>query len=334
MSRRTHVLLVHEDAPQAPAALAPFLRARLARRGALGRPWSWLGRLGTAIVAWWRARQLAPSFSLLPGPSPRADALSLQATCLERVLGRRYRCHPVLHGGHPDASSAAAAVGREDQVIIVPMDPLCGPILRAGASAARRSVRKTTDQVHWTGPWSSDPGYLEALAEALRLAIHHRPGAGPYCILFIANGTAESRLGERARRAAADVAHAAGVQGSWTLAFVPDLGMASTLAGDAPDAFDALDKASGTVVVQHLGATSESRDTCVTLDHVLGLAARKRGLSWARAAAPGTRPTFIHALAARVQTIEREVGWTVPEDRLRADVAAAWKAHDRQLEEE
>jgi protoheme ferro-lyase len=319
------VLLVHEDAPRAAEAVAPFLRARLSREGVLGWPWSWLGGLGARIVAWWRARKLAPAIALLPGPSPRVDALAGQARALQKVLGRRYTCHPVLHGGRPDAAAAAAGVGKGEQVVIVPMDPICGPILRAGASAARRAVKRNTDKVHWTGPWSDDAGYLEAMAECLRLAIHRQPGGGAYRVLFVSNGEAEGKAGDRARRAAADVAHAAGVRAEWALAFLPDFGMAADPLGDA---LDALPTGGGTLVVQHLGATSEHRDTVVSLDRLLAEAAAERGLVWTRASAPGARPTFIHALAARVQHVEREVEWTVPEDRLRADVAAAWAAID------
>ena len=88
------------------------------------------------------------------------------------------------------------------------------------------------------------------------------------------------------------------------------------------------------MIVQHLGATSEHQDTLIALDRELAAAARARGLQWHRTEAPGTRPTFIHAVAARVQHVEREAGWTVPEDRLRADVAAAWAARDaKELEE-
>jgi len=331
MARKTHVLLVHEDAPCVPDAVAPFLRARLSRKGALTWPWSWLGRLGARIVAWWRARALAPAIALLPGPSPRVDALTAQAAAIQKLLGRRYTCHPVLHGGRPDAAAAAAAIGRDDQVVIVPMDPLCGPALRAGASGARRCARRTTERVHWTGPWSTDPGYLESLAECLRLAIHRRPGPGRYRVLFVSNGTSEGKAGERARRAAADVAHAAGVAAPWALFFLPEFGMAPTLLGDA---LDALPDGHETVVVQHLGATSEHRDTVVTLDRVLADAARERGLAWTRAAAPGSRPTLMRAVADRVQTVEREAEWTVPEDRLRAEVAAAWAALDAEAEEE
>ena len=325
MARKTHVLLVHEDAPRVPGDVAPFLQARLARAGALGWPWSWLGRLGAAIVAWWRARSLAPSIALLPGPPPRATALAAQSAAVQAVLGRRYACHPVLHGGRPAAAAAAAAVGKGDQVVIVPMDPLCGAALRAGASAARRAVRRTTERVHWTGPWADDPGYLEAMAECLRLAIHRRPGGGPYRVLFIATGEATGKAAERARRAAADVARCAAVAAPTDLAFVPEFGMAPTLLGDAPAG---LTGGAGTLVVQHLGATSEHHDTQVTLDQQLADAARALGLEWTRAPAPHTRPTLVHAIAARVQAVERDAGWTVPEDRLRADVAAAWAAID------
>jgi hypothetical protein len=107
--------------------------------------------------------------------------------------------------------------------------------------------------------------------------------------------------------------------------------MAPTLLGDA---LDALPDGHETVVVQHLGATSEHRDTVVTLDRVLADAARERGLAWTRAAAPGSRPTLMRAVADRVQTVEREAEWTVPEDRLRAEVAAAWAALDAEAEEE
>jgi len=333
---RTHVLLVHEDAPRSPDAVDAFVRARLSRKGVLTWPWSWLGGLGTRIVAWWRARTLAPTLNQLPGPSPRVDALTAQAAAVQAVLGRRYTCHPVLHGGRPDAATAAAAVARGEHVVIVPMDPVCGPILRAGASAARRRVRRTTDHVEWTGAWSDDAGYLESLAECLRLAIHRRPDAAPYRVLFVANGEREGRAADRARRTAADVAHAVGVRSEWSLAFLPDFGMSRDLLGAAVDGLPAAGRNAEVpdLVVQHLGATSEHRDTLVALDAHLAAEAEARGLSWTRAGAPGTRPTFIHAVAARVQHVERAAGWTVPEDRLRADVAAAWAALDTPGREE
>lgn len=333
---RTHVMLVHEDAPRSPDAVAAFVRGRLSRKGVLGWPWSWLGSVGARIVAWWRARALAPTLTLLPGPSPRVDGLTAQAAAVQAVLGRRYACHPVLHGGRPDAAAAAAAVAPGEQVVIVPMDPVCGPILRAGASAARRRVRRTTDHVEWAGAWSDDSGYLESLAECLRLAIHQRPAATQYRVLFVSNGEGQGRAAERARRAAADVAHAVGVRAEWSLAFLPDFGMSRDLLGAAVDALPEAGTEQGVkdLVVQHLGATSEHRDTLVTLDAHLSAVATARGLSWTRARAPGTRPTFIHAVAARVQHVEREAGWSVPEDRLRADVAAAWAARDARGSEE
>ena len=328
---RTHVLLVHEDAPRTPDAVGPFIRARLARKGVLGWPWSWMGGLGARLIAWWRARSLGPTIARLPGPSPRVDMLQAQAAALQSVLGRRYRCHAVLHGGHPDAAAAAAEVGRDEQVVIVPMDPVCGPILRAGASAARRAARRMTERIEWTGAWSDDPALIESLAEALRLAILRKTDPSPYEVLFITNGDANGRPAARARRTAADVAHAAGVQVQWSLAFLPDFGMAPDLLGTA---IDDLPESGGALIVQHLGATSEHQDTLIALDRELAAAARARGLQWHRAEAPGTRPTFIHAVAARVQHVEREAGWTVPEDRLRADVAAAWAARDaKELEE-
>jgi hypothetical protein len=49
--------------------------ARLARKGVLFLPLKWMRRLWAKVLAWWRARTLAPAIAQLLGPSPRPAEL-------------------------------------------------------------------------------------------------------------------------------------------------------------------------------------------------------------------------------------------------------------------
>jgi protoheme ferro-lyase len=330
MAPRTHVLLVHEDGPADPAAVAPHIAARLSRKGMTSLPFRWMRRLWARVLAWWRARTLAPALAQLPGPSPRPAELSAQATALQKVLGARYRCHGVLHDGQPDAARAAAEIGKGDHVVLVPMDPLVGPAMRPALSRAKAAVARAGAAVTWTGAWAGDEGWREAMAEVLRLAIQDRAQTGDYAVVLVASGDGAGASADRAREAARDLARRLRLRRPCTVGFLPDLGTHPRLEGALADTLPA--NASG-LVVAHLGATSDHRDTVLTLDRVLAHVAEARGQAWCRARPPGTRPTFIHALAGVVQAAERDAGWTVPEDRIRADVAAEWAARDARAEE-
>ena len=155
----------------------------------------------------------------------------------------------------------------------------------------RRAARRMTERIERTGAWSDDPALIESLAEALRLAILRK--TDPILMRCSSSPMGMRMDAQRPGRADRGRCRARRGYGSMESGVPPDFGMAPDLLGTA---IDDLPESGGALIVQHLGATSEHQDTLIALDRSRPL--RAQGLPVAPRGGSGTRPTFIHAVAA------------------------------------
>ena len=105
------------------------------------------------------------------------------------------------------------------------------------------------------------------------------------------------------------------------------------LATSTPDdlfgsALEDLTSAGEEIIVIYLSASCSTLPSVRRFSEHANRAARQRSVSLVEAPCPETRPTFVQALAERVRDAERSATWTVPEDRIRAEVQAMWATFD------
>lgn len=326
MARHTHVLLVHDEPPTAPDALRIHVQ-RITRAGVAASVWlRWWHVLWTWWVTWRRTRKLIPMLEHpLAGVSP-ASAVHAQAASLQRVLGRRYTCHGVFSNGTPSVESACATVGRQDQVVVMPMDAVCDWREQPSAVEVIHQIRSATDQFVSAPPWSGEQAWQEAVAECLRTALLRRSTPSePYSVVFVAVAGPHEASVQRARTAARGIAAAAQLARPWRLACIPELGSSDDLFGSA---LEDLTSAGEEIIVIYLSASCSTLPSVRRFSEHANRAARQRSVSLVEAPCPETRPTFVQALAERVRDAERSATWTVPEDRIRAEVQAMWASFD------
>lgn len=335
MATRTHVWLLNMGGPDSPLAVRPFLQRLLGDPLVIPLPFLWLQAVFAWLIAWKRAREVIPAYERMGGQSPQLAMVGEQASRLNRCLGPRYACAPVLRYWGPSADAAASSLADGDQVVLLSLYPhACGATTTTSLEDARRALATKRVQVAEVESYPTDPAYVEAVAETLREAILRLPRRRPYEVLFSAHGLPLSRVeagDPYLREIEATVAAVVGacrLAAPHRLCFQSRVGVQKWLSPSTADQLrDCAARGVRAVVVVPIAFTSEHIETRIELDEELRELSHNLGIElFERAATVGARPTFVHALAELVRRAERGAGWAVPEDELRLAVAEALRA--------
>ncbi|MFT5686737.1 MAG: protoheme ferro-lyase [Myxococcota bacterium] len=313
----THIWLLSAGEPREESGLPDFLQRRLSDPHVLRVP-GWLSPLVVWLYAWLHLRRLAPTWRMLPGPSPADDALQLQVTLLQRNLGSKYDCRAVFRYQSPDATEVAAGIGRGERVILLPLLPHRGPALYSAVSAATTALRARGAEIATIPSYPSHPGYIDALAESIRSALADLAKQSPahqtrYEVLFTATfptgpaAVLTDTVAELEQTVAA-VVEAAGLVRPHQLGFTAPHARLPRNTPSTAEQLAGLSAGSAAIVVP-LTETLESSQTVVALDQTLAQVAAAAGVLFVRAETVSDRPTFTRALVDLIRCAESEAGW-------------------------
>ena len=317
----THVWLLEQGSPARPEAAGSWLAQRLTDPGMLPVSWGWL----RAVLAWLLARlrqgQAEAAVAALPGPAPESDAVSALALALQRNLGKRYACTPVLHLGHPDAAAAAAGVPRGAQVVLLPLRLVSAAARQHQLAEARRALSSRGARLAEVHGLSDDPYVLKPVVRGIRRAVLELPRGAGYVVVFCAVAP-DAAARERAEALCERLAGLLRLNRADERVWLPAFGMGRTVESVAGRVLDRL-RGEASVVVVPLGPLTAHADVAgpVLGEVVPGLEAR--GVQRVVVARPAAScSSLVHALVARVRAAEAGMGWPVPEDGLLDEVTA------------
>lgn len=317
----THVWLLEQGSPDRPERAGGWLVRRLQDPGVLPVSWPWL----RAVVAWvltrLRRSRVEAAVAALPGPAPETAAVSTLAASLQRNLGKRYACSPVLHLGHPDAAAAAAAVPRGAQVVLLPLQLVADAARRQQLARARKVLASRRVRVAEVHGLQEDPYVLKPVVRGIRRAVLELPRHTGYVVLFCSTAHGEAAR-ERAEALRIRIAGLLRLNRADHLLWLPAFGVGKPVPDVARRTLDRL-RGEAAVVVVPLGPLTAHADVAGPVLGELVPGLEERGVQRVVVARPAAKCTsLVHALVARVRAAEASMNWAVPEDGLLAEVTA------------
>jgi protoporphyrin/coproporphyrin ferrochelatase len=308
---RTAVFLMNLGGPRNLAEVEPylydlFLDVLPGRLGPLKKPLAWL-------IANRRAPSSAEKYQLIGGRSPLVERTEEQARALAPALGPGFTTHLAMRCGHPNTAEAvreALAAGAE-RAVALPLYPQWANATTKSSLEELRRVWGTARPLVEICTWHDHAGWLDAQAATVRDAIATLPPGAreKLLVVFSAHGLplSQVRKGDPypgyVEISARGVAERCGLAASeWKVTYQSRVGPMKWL---GPDSIEFLERnARGRAVVAvPIAFVSEHLETLYDLDILSKDAAEKGGaLAFARAAAVGSRPDFIAALADLVRS--------------------------------
>ena len=303
---KTAVFLMNLGGPRNLDEVEPYLYDLFSDPLVLDAPLGPLRKPLARFIARRRAPSSAEKYQLIGGRSPLVEGTEAQARALAAALGGGFTTHLAMRCGHPDTAEGvreALAAGAERAVAL--------PLYPQWANATTRSSLLELRRVWPAGrplvevcTWHDHPGYLDAVAATVRDAIAALPEGrreGPL-VVFSAHGLPMSQVRkgdpyphyvESSCRGVAERLKLA----DWQVTYQSRVGPLKWLGPDTLE-FIARRAPGRAVVAVPIAFVSEHLETLYDLDILARDAARKAGAAaFARAAAVGTRPDFIAALA-------------------------------------
>jgi|GEM_PF-2627121 len=332
----THVWLLDRGGPEAEADVRPWLE-RLARDPTT----SPLPGALVFLLAWvwshWAARRVVPVCRQIGGPAPQLSDAREQARLVQQVLGKRYKVHPVFRNGGEDARSARAALGKSDQVVLVPLHPQRHPeASHAALKDAWKALSGRPNPATALEAWGLEDGLLSLLALRVREALIDLQDQGPTGLVLASAAPPKSgtraaddflaELAETATRLKQQVRFGGPVVQAW----IPALAGGSAPSPDVPTAVTLCQKKGArSVIVVPVGCTTSWPELrTVTADAL----EQATGIDKARVLLPlAPSVDFARLLATLVRKAERDAEWEVPEDDVRQDIEAELRAAGHRL---
>jgi ferrochelatase len=302
----TAVFLMNLGGPRSLEEVEPYLFELFSDPLLISAPFGPFRPLVARIISRTRAPSSASKYALIGGKSPLVEGTEAQARALAAVLGAGYSCHLAMRCGHPSTEEGvrealAAGAGR---ALALPLYPQWANATTKSSLVELRRCWPKDRPLAEVCTWHDHAGYLDASAAALRETLERVPPAERErtLVIFSAHGLPMSqvRKGDPYPReieaSARGTAERAGV-GQWQVTYQSKVGPAEWLGPDTCEWLAA--NAKGRAVVVHpIAFVSEHLETLYDMDILAAEAAKKGGaLEYHRAAAVGTRPEFVAALA-------------------------------------
>lgn len=243
------------------------------------------------------------------GKSPLLENMEKQAAALSKVLGAGYSVKVGMRFWKPFIADAMASfeeagIGR---MVGFPMSPFSSAHSDESYFKAVRSYLEQSEsgmEVRYSGNWSGEPKFIEAVRFQLRKALSQSEGEP--MVVFTAHSLPISpgsdSYAEEVKKAAREVMSAPGLERHWTVAFQSKGRRGEQWLTPLLDDFIETTTAESLLLVP-LGFTSEHVETLFDLDIEAKEEARKRGISITRAEALNDHPLFIKMIADKITEI-------------------------------
>lgn len=313
MARRA-VVLMNLGGPDSLQAVRPFLVNLFSDPAIITLPTVF--RLPLAqLIAWRREKVARDIYDQMGGGSPLVVNTKAQAAALEKELGGDCRCFVAMRYWHPLIEEVVAEVKawQPDEVICLPLYPQFSTTTTASSLAAwrREAARQgLASRMRIITEYPTAPGFIAALAgriaplldEAvvqhakvrLLLSAHGLP------LKIVRAGDPYPRQVEATAAALVAVLGRPGLD--WVVCYQSRVGPLAWLGPATDEEISRAGSDGVTLVVAPISFVSEHSETLVELDRDYRRLAEARGVpAYYRAAAVGTHPRFVTALAELVR---------------------------------
>jgi ferrochelatase len=303
---KTAVFLMNLGGPRNLQEVEPYLYDLFSDPLVIDAPLGPFRKVLAWIISSRRAPSSAEKYQLIGGRSPLVEGTEAQARALAAALGPGFTTHLAMRCGHPNTEEGvreALAAGAE-RAVSLPLYPQWANATSKSSLLEMRRVWPRDRPLVEVCTWHDHPGYLGAVAGTVRDAIAGLPEplrASPL-VVFSAHGIPLSQVRKGDPYPGYVEASCRGVAGrlglaSWQLTYQSKIGPARWLGPDTVEWIEANVRGRALVTVP-IAFVSEHLETLYDLDILSRDAAAKGGAAaYARAAAVGTRPDFIAALA-------------------------------------
>jgi ferrochelatase len=310
---KTAVFLMNLGGPRNLDEVEPYLYELFSDPLVIDAPLGPFRKVLARIISSRRAPSSAEKYQLIGGNSPLVEGTEAQARALAAALGDGFSVHLAMRCGHPNTAEGvreALAAGAE-RAVALPLYPQWANATSRSSLLEMRRVWPRERPLVEVCTWHDHPGYLDAVAGTLREALAAvpaplRPGAA---VVFSAHGIplSQVRKGDPyPTYVEASCTGAAARLGlgprDWQLTYQSKIGPARWLGPDTVEWIEQNARGRAVVTVP-IAFVSEHLETLYDLDILARQAAERGGAAaYSRAAAVGTRPDFIAALAELVRT--------------------------------
>ena len=308
---QTAVFLMNLGGPRTLEEVEPYLYDLFSDPAVITAPLGPLRKPLARFIARKRAPSSAEKYQLIGGRSPLVEGTQAQARARADVLGPGWSVHLAMRCGHPNSEEGvreALAAGAE-RAVSLPLYPQWANATTKSSLQEMRRVWPKEKPLIEVCTWHDHPGYITACAATVHDAIAQLPAElrSNALVVFSAHGLPMSQVRkgdpypEYVTISARDTAQRCQLA-DWHVTYQSRVGPTKWL---GPDTLEFIEQhARGRAVVTvPIAFVSEHLETLYDLDILAKEAAEKAGaLAYARAAAPGTRPDFIRALADIVRT--------------------------------
>jgi ferrochelatase len=307
---RTAVFLQNLGGPRSLSEVEPYLYDLFSDPLVLDAPLGPLRRPLARLISRRRAPSSAEKYQLIGGRSPLVEGTQAQARALAAALGEGYSTHLAMRCGHPNTEEGvreALAAGAE-RAVALPLYPQWANATSRSSLLELRRLWPRERPLAEVCTWHDHPGYLDSVAGTVREALERLPAdrRGDPLLLFSAHGIPMSQVRKGdpypgyVEASCRGVAERLGMAG-WQLTYQSKIGPARWLGPDTV-AWLRGHAAGRSVVAVPIAFVSEHLETLYDLDILAREAAEQgRAAAYVRAAAVGTRPDFIAALADLVR---------------------------------
>jgi ferrochelatase len=309
---RRAVVLFNLGGPDGPAAVRPFLFNLFNDPAIIGLPQP-LRYLAARLVSARRAKVAAEIYHRLGGSSPLLANTRAQADALQAALGAQTRVFIAMRYWHPRSDETAASVKAfaPDDIVLLPLYPQfsttttgssCTDWARA-AHAAGLNVPAATVCCYPT-----EPGFVAALADAIRPALVRAREKGVPRLLFSAHGLPK-KVVERGdpyqwqvEQTASAVVRMLNVPDlDWVVCYQSRVGPLEWIGPYTDAEIDRAGRDRVPLVVAPVAFVSEHSETLVELDIEYRTRAEQGGVPlYVRVPTVSTHPAFIRGLSTTV----------------------------------
>lgn len=323
---RLAVVLFNLGGPDGPDAVRPFLFNLFRDKAIIGAPAPVRYPLAAFISAT-RAKGARANYALMGGGSPllpetRKQAEALQAELVRRRPGDEVRVFVSMRYWKPFAAQTAREVFAfaPDEVVLLPLYPQFSTTTTASSLKDWDKAYQGPGRSRTVCCYPVSDGLAEAHARAIRGVWEAAGRPAGLRLLFSAHGLPERVVAGGDPYQAQVEATAAAVAAhlpeflDWKISYQSRVGPLKWIGPSTDDEIRLAGAEGVGVLVSPIAFVSEHVETLVELDHEYAELAHEAGCPvWLRAAAPGTDPGFISALAGAVGTALQREGGVAPD---------------------
>ncbi len=308
---KTAIVLFNLGGPDSPEAVEPFL-FNLFKDPAIVRLPTPVRQILAKLISRRRAKIAQDIYDKIGGRSPIVENTQAQARALEKVLGDigDVRCFVAMRYWYPFTEGAVEGVRQfaPDQILLLPLYPQFSTTTTA---SSLKTWHRTAKKLKLNIPtkticcYPSEPGFIQTLANATRLAYENAQTRGKPRILFSAHGLPEKIVKQGdpypdqcliTAKAIVDAWKIEGVD--WVLCYQSRVGPLRWIGPATDDEIRRAGQDKVPAVIVPIAFVSDHSETLVELDIEYRHLAESAGVPfYIRVPVVSTNPVFIRGLA-------------------------------------